>query len=132
MNLEQIMNWFMSCVDIENPICLYCKSPCTQEIQDLTGGKYINHRHTCSICSEYYTLFFETNHSDDVDRYYYNFNFSCSEFLVSMSNNPDAISIRNRNTSSLRPGWVRVPLFHISFSNKDKLYEKLKTYLIFS
>ena len=132
MNLEQIMNWFMSCINIENPTCLYCNSPCSLESQDQTGGKYINHKHTCSVCSEYYTIFFETNHYYDIDRYYYNFNFSCKEFLVSMSNDPDSLSIRNRKAVSLRPGWVRVPPFHISFSDKDKLYEKLKTYLLFS
>lgn len=123
-------------VDREDPRCLYCNSRCdlemdggfvagiisiTQEVQMLT----------CRACKEK----FEIHWVDDSGKItYLDFVFSCKDIVVINRYVEKAFYIvdkrylyKNGRACPTNP----IPEFTVDFSDKKKLYEKLKTYRVF-
>lgn len=129
-------------IDREDPRCLYCNSRCdiemdggfvagmislTQEVQVLT----------CFKCKEV----FEVHWVDDSQTgivTYLDFVFSCDDIVVINRYGEETFYIVDKKYlyRRSRPNGLAVshpiPQFTVDFSDKKKLYEKLKTYRVFS
>jgi hypothetical protein len=127
-------------IDREDPRCLYCNSRCDieqdggfvagmislmQEVQILK----------CFNCKEK----FEVHWIDDAGTVtYLEFVFSCKDIVVvnRYAENNFYIVDKKHLYNSKRPSGLPVtnpiPQFTVDFSDKKKLYEKLRTYRVFS
>jgi hypothetical protein len=126
-------------IDREDPRCLYCKSECDIQLDGLP----VSPRNaiafnvdilTCRKCKEVFEIHSWENDPTEIA----DFVFSCK--TISVMNKYDGMyqgfhigprsnlwpSIFNVNNST------RVPPFAVDFSDKKKLFAKLKTYLVFS
>lgn len=123
-------------IDREDPKCLYCDSFC----DDYMDGESISHNinyyvqiFRCRKCHET----FEIHWIDDmVKTKMQGFLFTCEPLTVfNLYNKGFSIGGKELHFSrwkSLNPGFNFIEEFEVDFSNKNKLLEKLKTYLIFS
>lgn len=140
-------------IDIDNPRCLYCNSDCDFEhdskdmsMMPPSGHTFEVRVLTCRKCQEVFEIhWYETN--QQVTQYY-GFVFTCKDILVFnmylMSPFEGAegmfcLGKKDKHLHSLignRPGAFpyrpRIRPFPVNFSDKEKLYEKLKTYVLFS
>jgi hypothetical protein len=76
------------------------------------------------------------------ERFYYGpkagaFSFTCKDLICAYTYKTNLVSISNFNSivdAETTQKFIKntIPSFEINFSNKDKLYNKLKTYLSFS
>lgn len=123
MTLTESINWFLKLVNIDDAICPYCKSHCNINSQSIDNFEIHYDTYHCVSCNELYSLSF-------VADICYNFQVSCKELLVTLSRRPDGFRISRG--SEIRLGGKNIPLFQIDFSDKEKLYFKLKTYILFS
>lgn len=136
---------FHELIDKENPKCLFCKSECDIKLDGLTKTSIttINFNVeilTCRSCNEVFEIYSE----DDMigDLVYTAFQFSCEDICVLYDYDKSVYIISKPNmlwenlgksptTRTLAPE-IKTPPFEIDFSNKKKLYKKLKTYVTFS
>lgn len=124
-------------IDRDDPSCLYCKSPCDL-MQDgflaLTSLYYECQILTCRKCKEIFEIHWV---EDNGETRYVAFVFTCKDIVVDYQY-ADGIHIGGREllyhnkfgTKPITGGFL--PAFPIDFSNKRKLHNKLKTYLVFS
>jgi hypothetical protein len=123
-------------IDMEDPKCLYCKSLCDIHIDgfgSMIATSYEVDLLVCRACSE----MFEIHTKDHVK--VYAFVFTCNEIVVFNSYSYNGFAIGGINYLWKQTPKTRVltrnefiPTFDIDFSDKIKLYNKLKTYQIFS
>ena len=111
---------FLNKINVNCPTCLYCHEQCSKTYENTSFIKY-----KCQICNEIIILY----GTIDV-------NFSCLDFLINTTlfENDFKIEkcedIQNKKYIS-SDKWISIPQFEIDFSNKEKLYNKLKTYMVF-
>jgi hypothetical protein len=126
-------------IDREKPSCLYCRGEFDIK-QDgffpggITSLTYEVQMLTCRKCDEV----FEIHWVDDAGQLTWSgFVFTCNEVVVFHSY---ASGFYIGGIELLYQNWVGasaklencVPEFKVDFSDKKKLYKKLKTYLVFS
>lgn len=126
-------------IDRENPSCLYCKGELDLKHDGFFPGGiasliYDIQMLTCRDCDE----IFEIHWVDDAGKVtYVAFVFSCNEIVVF---NSYSTGFHVGGNELLYQNWSgstaklenSIPAFNVDFSDKKKLYKKLKTYLIFS
>jgi len=92
--------------------CVYCNSQCMD-----TGSFW-----KCNKCSEQYIF---------NDYWGKSITFTCKEFYINHYMEDEKLfSVKNREKPL--SDWVAIPAFNIDFTDKDKLYKKIKTYLLMS
>lgn len=137
-------------IDREDPRCLYCNSDCDLKQDGIpistwnpAGNIYECQTLTCRKCKEVFEIHWY-DHQGSI--FYSAFGFTCKEMFVldlyprPNDNPPEGmmfITTRKHLYSddprkSPMRSKSRIPPFLVDFSDKNKLYEKLKTYLIFS
>lgn len=115
MSIKQIEE-----INYNRPECLYCKSICESD----SGGEAAMSMTTydCKSCGDYFMIISVSNTKE--------LQFTCKEFCIFYTKGDSYFEIYNTNGTS-HEDWVRIPMFDINFSDRERLYEKLKTYLIF-
>jgi len=123
MTLTESLNWFLNLINIDDAICPYCKSHCNISSQSVDNSEIHYDTYNCVSCNELYCLSFDADICFD-------FHVSCKELLITLSMHPDGYCISRG--SEIRLGGKNIPLFYMDFSDKETLYNKLKTYILFS
>ncbi len=139
-------------IDREDPRCLYCNSDCDLKQDGIPMSmSSTNHTYevqilTCRNCQEIFEIhWYET---DQQVTQYYGFVFTCKDLLVfnmylmkpyedldgafCLGKRSKNLWKHHKNKPANFPFRPRIPPFPVDFSDKEKLYEKLKTYLVFS
>lgn len=116
MSIEQIQN-----IIYNRPECLYCKSIC----EITSGGEAMMSMtsYDCKSCGDYFSNISAANIRE--------LQFTCKEFCIFYEIGSAIFQIYNTD-SSTDDKRVSIPRFDIDFSDREKLYEKLKTYLVFA
>lgn len=118
-------------IDSNNPKCLYCNGNFTIEKGENFIYNYID-IYKCTSCKE--TFYLCSDNGFDVIC----FEFTCNGLFCSHDYNyqPYMIGITILNNAICWNGvtikLTYIPIFEISFSDKDSLSNKLNTYLTFS
>lgn len=130
-------------IDREDPKCLYCRVRCDLKVTGRNSSVAQPDPYTIEIltctnikCQEIFEI-----HSWDDDQRVSDFVFTCKDIVV-INKYPQpsgtAVGFNIGDKSNLWPKMfsghitTNIPPFKIDFSNKNKLYNKLKTYLVFS
>jgi hypothetical protein len=120
------MQWFYRDFDEAAAKCLFCQGECDVVSSSLPARLFIHENdYTCRTCSEYYKIYIFEGLDKNVSRIY---SFSCGDYIVALGEKQEDFSIRKKDKEVL----VYVPKFDIDLTDKEKLLEKLRTYLIFS
>jgi hypothetical protein len=115
-------------IDREDPICLYCGKRC---VIDYHGTRVQNTVEDCDIltcqgCQETFRVNSVRDPAGETT--YTEFNFTCKDYTVIYKYADDKFVIRDKDRKDI----ATIPTFEVDFSDKKRLHEKLKTYIIFS
>ena len=127
-------------IDKDVPCCLYCNAEFdTNAMSIRSSSGYVAYKLGqaniarsdaetlyCVDCKETFEI--HSTQSDDGVTTYDGFTFTCKGFEVFVNYTQCVIDIRGLKGTPKST----IPSFDPDFSDRDKLYEKLKTYLIFS
>lgn len=117
MTLLKSLTDFTTAINQDKPNCLYCGTLCTYTESSIDDNNFQGvESYFCDFCKERFVNFKFT--LDNTSLY---FTFSCK--LITVTVHPDCIIIGKD---------INCPLVSFDFSDKDKLFNKLKTYMIFS
>src|SRR5580698_876428 len=116
-------------IDPNEPKCLYCNSDVdtglSSEYLMNTGIRANVETLTCKKCKETFQIY-STQGLDGITTIG-GFAFSCKKLRVFFSYLKSNFYISKRGNDI-----TNIPSFTVDFSDKKKLYEKLKTYIVFS
>jgi hypothetical protein len=129
------MEWFLDKYLEVDPQCLFCKSHCDVESYGLAIPTDVVHRDilTCTACGEYYQVFVFDSSKEGAPikkDFAHIVEFSCGGVVIALSEEAGCLAIRARSADENTE--VNIPEFELDITDKQKLQEKLKTYLIFS
>ena len=112
--------------DENEPKCLYFDSNC--DVSGWGSGVQWGNKYTCQKCAEIFEIsyFAVGDLTQPVD----GFVFSCNDLKISHNYTLKSFAIIKMDPSSASIEWI--PEFDINFADKNALYKKIKTYLIFS
>lgn len=117
-------------IDREDPVCLYCGAQCEVFLSatQLPHSSLMEDQEslTCISCKEEFMISSLQNPEGDTN--YTGFTFTCQDYLVFVNYLEDYFEIKDKNGKYI----IALPSFNVDFSDKNKLREKLKTYIIFS
>lgn len=115
--------------------CLYCNHICEVKSSSYASSQGQRRTHfatfTCTECKELFSIVIDTSsHTDFLNdskttHLFMCQTFSCKSIVVTIMNNKFLIK-------NISPIEIEVPQFEVNFKNKEELYNKLKTYLLFS
>lgn len=117
-------------INENNCRCLYCNSICDFKLGQFT------HEFTCGKCREEFKIHFSIYAAiyavgcKNLLPIIHSFTFTCKDLL--------AFHVYYNLNTSVKIGYINeielidVPSFNPDFSDKEKLYQKLKTYSLFS
>lgn len=115
--------------------CLYCNSECEVNASSYASSKGLYHDHisifNCKHCHEVFKITITTSSYNNIldgsktEHLYFQQLFTCKTMAVSIRDGK--FFIRNKFSNE-----IEVPPFNIDFKNKEELYNKLRTYLLFS
>jgi hypothetical protein len=112
-------------IDEKDPHCLYDNNICRKYIHNYSSS-YRSHKYFCSKCNESFEIHFNNLNP-------FIFTFSCKELTVSVYYDTENFSYgRSHNYYTNRLWSNDLDSMYFNFDNKEKLYNKLKTYLVFS
>ncbi len=123
-------------IDREEPKCLFCQSETNVDVSsnwDNRYGRMDTETLTCRSCKEIFVI--HSNQDTSGETRCTGFAFSCKGVLIYYDYDSNKFWIGNhqKNYKSLFVSEPTIiPYFSVDFSDKNKLHEKLKTYLIFS
>ncbi len=127
-------------IDKEDPRCLYCNLECNIHLDGLpfkasTGLSFNVEILNCRSCDETFEIYTEENTVGE--KTYTSFVFSCNGIVVLCDYDKETFLLGNKNMlwknlNKKQAKATTIPSFEIDFSNKKKLYKKLKTYVTFS
>lgn len=127
-------------IDQEDPRCLYCQSEVDIHLDGLpvkgnAGISFNVETLTCRSCGETFEIYSEDYPSGKT--VYTSFLFSCKDICVLHDYDKKEFTIGNinllwKNLNKDTSFDVNITVFNIDFSDKKKLYKKLKTYVTFS
>lgn len=130
-------------IDKDVPCCLYCNAEFdSNAISISSNSSYLTYKMKlgiinnvvrsdietlyCVDCKETFEIY--SHQSDDGETHYTGFNFTCKKLSIKCKYIESIFDISDLKGER----HVTIPSFNPDFSDKDKLHEKLKTYLIFS
>lgn len=126
-------------IDREGPRCLYCHTECDIKLDGIPQSNknmvaFNVEVLTCRKCKEVFEIhWWEEDPIEIAD-----FVFTCKKIAVLYKYDGMYAGFHVGNRSNLWPNifkiidTVDVPPFKVDFSDKKKLYKKLRTYLVFS
>jgi hypothetical protein len=121
-------------IDWQDPQCLYCQASCDTELRGLHPNYNVN-TYTCRGCRETFEIHW--GGFVDVEEIAV-FSFTCRDLMVCHQyghgfaiDNHSLLWDGSRSPKSTNVQHC-IPPFDVDFSDKDKLYRKLQTYLVFS
>lgn len=130
------MESFVKLFDEEQPACIYCKTLCGISSRTVAndGKIWTTNTYSCIECKETVNTYVVDGLQTLFDPLRkmpvcYDFRLSCNELVLWYGDNPENFLVGNRVMSV---HWAKIPTFVTDFSDKNKLYRKLKTYLLFS
>jgi hypothetical protein len=117
-------------IDREDPHCLYCNGQCNIALQ----GKLIPHSSltydieilTCQECKERFCI--DTIQNEKGETTYMSFSFTCKKYNIIFLYADETFDLYTRKGKHI----TALPIFEVDFSDKKKLYNKLKIYTLFS
>lgn len=115
---------YFSLISIENPICLYCKGRCDHE--GFGEAMMVMDSFVCHPCNENFTLFSVIGGKEAT------LSVTCNDIRIFIYSDADTFKVGSRSNQSYILKDVYIPKFDLPLDDKEKLYQKLKTYLIFS
>jgi hypothetical protein len=117
-------------IDRDDPKCLYCHSGIVYELKSewlpATPLKIDVELISCNKCKEVFKI--HSIQGADGHTEYNGMTFTCKGYHVFFNYIESYFDISDEKGKHI----VAIPSFTVDFSDKSKLYEKLKTYLIFS
>jgi hypothetical protein len=117
-------------INMDNPRCLYCEGDIDfshTSSSDLANGTRSDvEALTCRFCEERFLIYYSQNSIGETK--HTGFAFSCNDCFISYNYNLCNFSIFDQHRWFI----TTIPYFTIDFSDKNKLYNKLKIYLVFS
>lgn len=127
-------------IDKEEPKCLYCNVEIdTNAMSIRSSSGYVAYKLGqaniarsdaetlyCVDCRETFEIY--SNQNDAGETTYSGFNFTCKNLSVFCDYNKSCFDISNLKGTQR----TTIPSFDLDFSDRNKLREKLKTYLVFS
>ncbi len=113
-------------IAVDDPCCLYCNSNCmiASENDTFPVGILSVDTYECLKCRENFSV---PSLNDQI----IGFGFSCNGLQVYFEYKKATMGIRDKSVNVSGP-LIEIPKFDIFFDDKEKLYNKLKTYLTFS
>jgi hypothetical protein len=119
-------------IDKEQPKCLYCDSDCEVEhegewVPPAFNCTYDRDIIICSSCKEKFEI--HESQAADGDTKQVGFGFTCKIYFV-FFNYPENYFDLYQNQD--RKYITTIPPFEVDFSDINKLYNKIKTYILFS
>jgi hypothetical protein len=122
MNLSQTK----TIINSDHPACLYCNKEISAiETSNKWAGSFQKREMKlyCDSCDEFFTL----SGLEDEDADY--LKFTCKSITVHVHFNTNYILLDKNNDFE---NATQIVKFEMNFSDKEKLYNKLSTYIIFS
>lgn len=117
-------------IDREDPHCLYCNGKCDIALEGklipASSTTYDTETLTCQECGERFCIDFIQNSSGETS--YMAFTFTCKKYNVVYLYAEACFDIYTRKDKHI----TTLPVFEVDFSDKKKLFDKLRTYIIFS
>jgi len=118
-------------IDREQPRCLYCDEEV--DAVHLSSGWMAGanmrvdvEKLTCRKCNEEFWI--HSMQGDDGATNIDSFTFTCKDFHIFFNYVEDYFDVKDRDRKYL----FTIPSFQVDFSDKEALYQKLRTYLLFS
>jgi hypothetical protein len=129
----KLIDWQLEGYEETDHSCLYCKSTqCDVNVLSLSSPVTLTHIDvvTCQICKEYYKVVVlePAEDSNFKKTMVYVIEMSCGSVIVSPGKHGFYIGA----LGSIIERRTQVPYFDFDLSDRKKLEEKLRTYLIFS
>jgi hypothetical protein len=125
MNIHNLIN-------LDNKKCLYCSSECkvkSAAYYILSEDMYTD-EFNCDFCNEIFIVTYNSL------AHVMQETFTCKSILVKWSSlNEHFFSLLKRNDLEINNSFFDIPKFNIDmklFKNKESLFKKLSTYLVFS
>ena len=117
-------------IDRDEPKCLYCNSDVDLNLNSewipQTSLKVDKETLTCRKCKESFIIHSIQDHYGYTD--YIGFTFTCKTYKVFFNYAESYFDISDKNGKYI----IALPSFSPDFSDKEKLHEKIKTYITFS
>lgn len=119
-------------VDREDPKCLYCGKQCEVSLEGtrLSGSNLIEDHDILLCrslnCRERFRI--DSIQHPDGETEFVGFHFTCKGYLINYKYDEKEFEIADRSRKRI----CVCPPFEVDFSDKNKLYEKIKTYIVFS
>lgn len=118
---------FHTVINEDNPYCFYCKSECYIKVSSTYSSIDNFTSFNCKFCNERFVIYNLHNYDELVS----SFEFTCKDFSVHIYYITENFSLRKLNYKEKI--WINdLHNVKFDFSDKEKLYNKLKTYLMFS
>jgi len=131
-------------VDPEDPRCLYCNFFCDVELKGewiaRSSNRYDVEVLTCRKCKEIFEI--HSIQTVDGETSINTFVFTCGDYCIQHVYAGKTFwvgghgllynSLDNQMATHSEEPTVKLPAFYVDFSDKEKLSEKLRTYLVFS
>jgi hypothetical protein len=114
-DISGILNIF----NFDLPLCLFCQN--YLEINNTSSNNLSFDRFICTNCNEIFCFGY---YNDTLT----NMSFTCLNIEVTIYSSKPHYTI----SSARIVDNIHIPAFNIDFSDKNKLFEKLHTYIIFS
>lgn len=118
-------------IDRFDPVCLYCGTRCVITLSGtrLSTGQIEDHDILqCQKCRETFRV--DSIQSPEGETTYTGFQFTCKRLRINYKYQDEKFSISDLNDRNKEA--VVIPVFEVDFSDKNKLHEKIKTYILFS
>ena len=107
-------------INYSDPKCLYCAADCSTNHGKLAMAIYT--AYDCTSCGEYFSTYLVGDA--------FELQFTCKEYCIIYLHGELIFNVDNTMIDA--DELTEIPIFDIDFSDKEKLYNKLKTYLIFT
>jgi hypothetical protein len=113
-------------INEDDPICLYCQGRCDVSQKASGYPDLVTYTYSCQKCQEV----FESN---TIDGKYFAFSFTCKNFKVFQNYGANNFGLDKKGPDlDFTYKYVWIPYFDINFSQKEELYHKIKTYILFA
>lgn len=117
-------------IDREDPHCLYCNGKCDIALEGkllpASSTTYDTETLTCQECNERFCI--DNIQNEKGETTYIAFSFTCKKYNVVFLYTDKAFDLYTRKGKHI----TTLPVFEVDFSDKNKLYDKLKIYVLFS
>lgn len=118
-------------ITLDDPNCLYCNELCTVNVQSEWHVSTQSFTDiivfSCASCGEKFKIY---------DEYVRSFLFTCKDLMVHIFYETENFNIGMINSKLIQSdsaAWINnLDNVNFDFSDKEKMYKKLKNYLIFS